>query len=95
MPALNKHLPTQYASTDPLEHITELYHTQAKALAEKVQLAESEGRDTSFLKVKQAELCGAIDALSKVRQLQNYTQNYDILTVAERKKIFENTNKVN
>ncbi len=90
----NKLLPEDKKDINPLEQVTELYHAHSKSLAEKVKEGKEAGRDTSFLEMKQVEVLGAIMALGKVRDLQNYCENYDLMTVARRKEVMESTKTV-
>ncbi len=91
----NKLLPADKKGINPLEQVIELYHAHSKSLAERVKEGKEAGRDTSFfLEMKQVEVLGAIIALGKVRDLQNYRENYDLMTVARRKEIMESTKTV-
>lgn len=94
MTDLNKLLPENKKNIDPLEQITEMYHNHIKVLASKIEECKAAGRDPSFLEMKQSEALGAVIALGKVRELQYYLKNYDMVTMAERRKIMRNTSTI-
>ncbi|QXN60081.1 hypothetical protein KUA24_14 [Vibrio phage HNL01] len=74
---------------DPIGEVFDLYSDKLVKLAETLANADlSESQRDNLLK-QQSEALGAISALGKVRDLEYYNTNYDILSVSERKKIIK------
>lgn len=80
--------------TDPVEHIATLYRDKITSLVTQKEDETERGLDTSYTQIRLDRLCEALTALDKVRELQLYQSSYDNLTVAHRRKINENVNKI-